>query len=398
MAVGASAGSMIRNLDSEGIPSPSGLPRWNKKAIAHFLSSDLYRPYDAAEVAKIVAPEVVAKLDAERTYALWRWNRRKTMKRTEWDDTKGDYVPRYKIRERPREEWLAVPVDVTDAGLSADTVDRAREAAKDRYRKPSRAGGRFWQLRGIAYCGACGSVLSPHTVSRTRADGSRAQNYYYQCRRHYNTGPRDCEHARSYPAGVLEETAWDTVYRLISNSHRLLRQYEEHIERERQELRLDPAKKVSELAEQLQSVEQERRGYLRQNARDVLTDEELDDLLAEVDARRKGLQKALSEAQARQDTRKKSRINYAHLDRLLLQMNRIDLGMAAPADRRRLYAALRLRADVDQDDTIRLSGIFEPDVYLPGMLQDWPDWLSPCPKVPEGTKVVVASGGTHWKT
>ena len=70
MAVGASAGSMIRNLDSEGIPSPSGLPRWNKKAIAHFLSSDLYRPYDAVEVAKLVAPEVVAKLDAERTYAL----------------------------------------------------------------------------------------------------------------------------------------------------------------------------------------------------------------------------------------------------------------------------------------------------------------------------------------
>ena len=286
MAAGASAESMIRDLDADGIPSPSGLLRWNKKAIAHFLSSDLYRPYDAAEVAKIVAPEVAAKLDAEKTYALWRWNRRKTTKRTEWDDTKGDYIPRYKIRERPREEWLAVPVDVTDAGLSADTVDRAREAAKDRSRKPSRAGRRFWQLRGIAYCGECGSVLSPHTISRRRADGSRAQNFYYQCRRRYNTGPRDCEHTRSYPAGVLEETVWDTVYRLISNPHRLLRQYEEHIERERQELRLDPAKKVGELADQLQSAEQERRGYLRQNARGVLTDEELDDLLAEVDARR----------------------------------------------------------------------------------------------------------------
>jgi hypothetical protein len=194
--------------------------------------------------------------------------------------------------------------------------------------------------------------------------------------------------------GVLEETVWDTVYRLTSNPHRLLRQYEEHIERERQELRLDPAKKVWELADQLQSAEQERRGYLRQNARGVLTDEELDDLLAEVDAWRGGLQKALSEALARQDSHKKCRINYAHLDSLLLQMNRIDLGMAAPADRRRLYAALRLRADVNQNDTIRLSGIFEPDVYLPGMLQDWPDWLSPRPKVPEETRVVVASGDT----
>jgi hypothetical protein len=32
---------------------------------------------------------------------------------------KGKYVTRYKCRERPREEWLVVPVDINDAGLSA---------------------------------------------------------------------------------------------------------------------------------------------------------------------------------------------------------------------------------------------------------------------------------------
>jgi hypothetical protein len=54
-----------------------------------------------------------------------------------------DLESRYKARERPREEWLTVPVDIADAGLSAITVDCAREAAKDRYRKPSGAAGRF---------------------------------------------------------------------------------------------------------------------------------------------------------------------------------------------------------------------------------------------------------------
>src|SRR5919107_1657909 len=51
-AAGASTGSVIRRLEAEGVPSPSGLPRWNKKTIAHFLASDLYRPHSAAEVAE----------------------------------------------------------------------------------------------------------------------------------------------------------------------------------------------------------------------------------------------------------------------------------------------------------------------------------------------------------
>jgi hypothetical protein len=153
---------------------------------------------------------------------------------------KGKYVTRYKCRERPREEWLAVPVDLTDAGLSASTVNLAREAAKDRYRKPS-AAGRFWQLRRIIRCGECESILSPRTVTRKRADGTTARNHYHQCRRRYNTGPRDCDHTTSYPAAALEEAIWQAIHGLISDPERLRRQWEAQVERERRELlRGDP--------------------------------------------------------------------------------------------------------------------------------------------------------------
>jgi hypothetical protein len=40
---------------------------------------------------------------------------------------------------------------------------------------------------------------------------------------------------------------------------------------------------------------------------------------------------------------------------------------ACPEDRRKIYLALALRADVDREGTIRLSGNFDPDVCLPAM-------------------------------
>jgi hypothetical protein len=84
-------------------------------------------------------------------------------------------------------------------------------------------------------------------------------------------------------------------------------------------------------------------------------------------------------------------INYAHLDSLLLQLNRVDLSIASPEDRRRLYGALRLEVSVDEDRTIRLSGVFDPDVYLPGILEDPGEWLAPRSEVTEGTSVWVVS-------
>jgi len=60
--------------------------------------------------------------------------------------------------------------------------------------------------------------------------------------------------------------------------------------------------------------------------------------------------------------------------------------VASPSDRRRLYQALQLQA------TIHLSGIFDPDVCLPGVMEGWPrDPSEPVPEAPEGTRVLVAA-------
>jgi site-specific DNA recombinase len=244
-AGGASAGSLIRALEAEGVPGPSGLPRWNKKTIADLVKSDLYRPHAAVEVERLVSAEVAALLDPDRLYALWTWNRRETTTRKEWDEERREFVKRHRYRLRPRSEWLVVPVDVTEAGLSAATVDRAREAAKDRYRKPSKAAGRFWELRGIVRCAECGSVLSPHTTTRKRADGTTARSHYHQCRRRYNNGSRDCDHTTSYPAAELEASVWQGAQMLLEDPHRLQAAYEKELERKRREARgMDPERRA----------------------------------------------------------------------------------------------------------------------------------------------------------
>lgn len=166
------------------------------------------------------------------------------------------------MKRRDREEWLSVPVDITGAGLTVAMVDRGREVAKSRYTKPSQAAARFWQLRGIVFCGECGSILSPHQVTATRADGRKVRTPYYQCRRKWSSGTKDCDHTKSYPTAALEEAIWKEVFALISDPERLFRGHAKAIERRKREMRGDPDREVRHLAERLEKLERRRSGYI----------------------------------------------------------------------------------------------------------------------------------------
>jgi hypothetical protein len=103
----------------------------------------------------LVTPEVAALLDPDKNYGIWWFNRqRHTVKQVVESTSEGRiYRKRKKVLDKPRNEWIAVPVP--DAGLPRDLVDAARSAIRDN-RGPSSAGRRFWELSGgILYCGCC---------------------------------------------------------------------------------------------------------------------------------------------------------------------------------------------------------------------------------------------------
>lgn len=91
------------------------------------------------------------------------------------------------------------------------------------------------------------------------------------------------------------------MHGLLTNPARLQTAYEKELERRRKQHRGDPEAEARSLAGRLEELDEERRGYLRQNARGKLSDRDLDDMLAEVDEQRDGLRKALVEATDREE-------------------------------------------------------------------------------------------------
>jgi site-specific DNA recombinase len=387
-AEGLSLGEVERQLNREGIPSPTG-GKWRRQSLRYLVLNELYRPLSAGEVAAsgLVTPEVVRDLDEEGVYGLWTWNRFQ-VKRWRELAVDGVYVDRVENKERPREEWTAVPVPLADAGLVGKLVEAARgRLAENKPRQPANLG-RFWQLTGkISWCRVCGNGFSTHTVHEPRKI-----RYYYRCYTRYNIGLDACTNSRHLRADVLEELVWGAVLDVISNPDRLRRQWQEHINRQLRQLRGDPNKEARRLVERLQKLERRRSGYLDQEADGLMSRAELRTKLAAVDRQHQELRQALNETQDRQQSIKKLEFERDHNLHLVESLQGITYVTASPQDRHRIYKALRLRVEVDKEGQVRLSGIFDPDVHLHFVMRDPPiDPSEPLLKIPESTRVEVVT-------
>jgi DNA invertase Pin-like site-specific DNA recombinase len=272
---GAGLKTVRREFMNSRVPNPSGkLLPWSTTTIKGIVLDDVYKPHTVEEIAPLLPSGVAAKLDADKVYGI-SWAGRK----------KSRFVGRGKEREvyeAPREEWTAIPVDLTGSGLDRAIVDRAREQIGSN--KPSsKLDSRFWQLSGsgILRCAECGRSMT--TDKRAKQSG---YNFYYRCR----PSSRDvCPNKKSHPAEDLEYTA-ARMFEDTVNSGTLLRLFDEAVAKmEEQTGRRDALEKLATLTEKLTELDTERRGYLRQNARGSLSDAELDAILSEVDNQREAI-------------------------------------------------------------------------------------------------------------
>ena len=69
-----------------------------------------------------------------------------------------------------------------------------------------------------------------------------------------------------------------------------------------------------------------------------------------------------------------------------------------PEGRRKLYGALRLKADVKRGGTVVLTGIFPEEISLPDLIADHLDCQTEPATPGDRHEVVVASGGSHSRT
>src|SRR5215211_84671 len=127
-AEGDSLNSVKRTFDREGVPTPRGSRYWGNTFIQRVITDDVYRPHAFEEVEALVLPEVASTLDPAKRYGVWWYNRRRRIEKQVSHASRDGrrYVRRSTTTEKPREEWIAVPVP--DAGIPREWVDGARVA------------------------------------------------------------------------------------------------------------------------------------------------------------------------------------------------------------------------------------------------------------------------------
>ena len=127
----------------------------------------------------------------------------------------------------------------------------------------------------------CGGAMSTHTTS-----GDEKLYHYYRCHLSVDYGRRSCRQ-RMMRAENAEAEMWGSSPIILKYLARRLVGMDALIERKRAELRGDPEPESKAWLERLAEIDQERRGYLKLAARGHMSEEELDEALADLEETRR---------------------------------------------------------------------------------------------------------------
>src|SRR5215216_4370123 len=339
----------------EGVQPPSGGMIWSPKYVREAIRDDVYRSHTYEEVAALVSPDVAARLDPTKRYGIWYFNRRRYVsKQVSVNGPEGrSYRRTTKVFDKPRAEWIAVPVP--ESGIPREWVDAAREAIKDNQRQ-SANGDRFWELSGgVLYCAECGCRMTVHAT----LDSRRGKSYcYYRCPKRGRHGVQKvCINGKHHRAAEAEAAVWNLVSGLLKHPARVRAGLDEMIEQERAGMRGDPDQEAASWLERLSEVEQERRGYLRFAAKGHMTDEELDEALAELEETRTTAEEELAAIRSRKEILQELERDRDALLESYVEMTPEALDALTPEEHRQVYGMLRLRVEVAADGTMEAQGI-----------------------------------------
>jgi site-specific DNA recombinase len=359
---GLALNAVYKTFERERIPTPGGGKRWDRNFFRVAILDDVYRPHTFEEVKEIVSPDVAARLDREQLYGVWWYNRLRVRTRqiSEPSENGRRYRKEARFTEKPKEEWVAVPVPY--AGIPREMVDAAREAIKDN-RRPSSAGRRFWELSGgILHCGECGHAVVTRSI---RAHTGTYFYHYYYCRNHNQHGDAECTNRKSFPAVEIEGRVWDLVSGLLKDPERLRTGLEEMIETERAGVRGDPESEAQVWLGRLAALDSKRSRYQDMAAEDHITFEELGAKLRELEADRATAERELEDLSMRC-----SRLQDLERDKQTLLedyagMVPDTLDELTGEERHQVYRMLRLKVYVYPNGDLDVRGVLREPVCTP---------------------------------
>jgi site-specific DNA recombinase len=185
-----SIGEIERRLNTRGVETRKGKSPWERSTLWAMLRNPAYKGTACFGKTEQAERKKVTRLLRKR----------------------GGFSPRCSSsRERPREEWIEIPVP---ALVSEDTFALAQERLERNKQFSSRHTKEHTLLQGLLVCSVCGYALY-----RSSAKTSRRKLYYYRCLGsddwRYPNG-RKCSN-RPIRQDYLDELVWKQVMQLFEN-------------------------------------------------------------------------------------------------------------------------------------------------------------------------------------
>src|SRR5271169_1678718 len=190
-AEGLSIGEITRRINAEGIPTRKASARWERSTVWAVLRNSAYR-----------GVACFGKTCASSRARIIRPQRRRGV--TTPSMTTG--------HERPREEWIEIPVP---ALVSEDSFARAQELLQENKIRSRRRTIKPSIVQGLVSCQKCGYAFS-RTSTRTTA----RKIHYYKCigsDSWRKLGGPVCDNKRFVRQDLLDQIIWAEVIRLLED-------------------------------------------------------------------------------------------------------------------------------------------------------------------------------------
>ena len=341
-----------RHLEEAGLTTPSGKPKWDASFVRGLLLNDLYKPHTFEEIRRIVSPDVAARLDPEARYGVW-WSGRRSFerKRVSRDGPDGrQYRFEYKVKERPPEDRIGVPVP--DPGIPREWVDAARATVRGN-RRPANAGRREWELSGgILRCAECNRAMSARSHSKPKR-----YYFYYCCSAGASDKPHICTVSKNHRAEDLEAQTWEAASEILKDPERLRAGLDEMIERERGNGgRGDPAAEARTWADKLAEVGRKRDGYLDLAADGIMDRDDLRAKLAALEETRETAERELDAIRRRTERLERLERDRDGLIETYASLVPEAIDALGSEERHRVYKMMGLKALLGADGALELSG------------------------------------------
>src|ERR1700680_4426502 len=188
---GLSIGEITRRLNAEGIPTRKASARWERTTVWAVLRNAAYRGIAC-----------FGKTRASSRTRVMRPQRRR-----------GVITPSMTAgHERPREEWIEIPVP---ALVSEDSFARAQELLQENKIRSRRRTIEPSIVQGLVSCQKCG-----YAFARTSTRTSARKIHYYKCigsDSWRKLGGPVCDNGRLVRQDLLDQIVWAEVIRLLED-------------------------------------------------------------------------------------------------------------------------------------------------------------------------------------